>query len=94
MNILELDSYRLGDAVKFNDKLNPKLWGSNEHLHPQIREQLLHIAEDFAEFLGVSNFEIKDITISGSNAAYTYTDNSDIDLHLVVDLPKADASEV
>ena len=94
MNILELDSYRLGDAVKFNDKLNPKLWGSNEHLHPQIREQLLRIAEDFAEFLGVSNFEIKDITISGSNAAYTYTDNSDIDLHLVVDLPKADASEV
>jgi hypothetical protein len=94
MNILELDSYRLGDAVKFNDKLNPKLWGSDEHLHPQIREQLLRIAEDFAEFLGVSNFEIKDITVSGSNAAYTYTDNSDIDLHLVVDLPKADASEV
>jgi hypothetical protein len=94
MNILELDSYRLGDAVKFNDKLNPKLWGSNEHLHPQIREQLLRIAEDFAEFLGVSDFEIKDITISGSNAAYTYTANSDIDLHLVVDLPKADASEV
>jgi hypothetical protein len=51
MNILELDSYRLGDAVKFNDKLNPKLWGSDEHLHPQIREQLLRIAEDFAEFL-------------------------------------------
>jgi hypothetical protein len=94
MNILELDSYRLGDAVKFNDKLNPKLWGSDEHLHPQIREQLLRIAEDFAEFLGVSNFEIKDITISGSNAAYTYTANSDIDLHLVVDLPKADTSEV
>jgi hypothetical protein len=94
MNILELDSYRLGDAVKFNDQLNPKLWGSDEHLHPQIREQLLRIAEDFAEFLGVSNFEIKDITISGSNAAYTYTANSDIDLHLVVDLPKADASEV
>jgi hypothetical protein len=94
MNINELDSYRLGDAVKFNDKLNPKLWGSDEHLHSQIREQLLRIAEDFAEFLGVSNFEIKDITVSGSNAAYTYTDNSDIDLHLVVDLPRADASEV
>jgi hypothetical protein len=94
MNINELDSYRLGDAVKFNDKLNPKLWGSDEHLRPEIREQLLRIAEDFAEFLGVSNFEIKDITISGSNAAYTYTANSDIDLHLVADLPKADASEV
>ena len=67
MNINELDSYRLGDAVKFNDKLNPKLWGSNEHLHPQIREQLLRIAEDFAEFLGVSNFEIKDIIVGQEN---------------------------
>ena len=94
MNILELDSYNLGDAVKFNNRLNSKLWGPDEKLRPKVREQLLRIASDFQEFLGIDNFELKDITISGSNAAYTYTPHSDIDLHLVVDLPEADKSEV
>jgi hypothetical protein len=54
----------------------------------------MEIAQDFQEFLGVPDLDVKDITISGSNAAYNYTPNSDIDLHLVVDLPEADRSEV
>jgi len=93
MDLRELESYRLSDAVKFNDSLNPVLWGSDERLRPEVRDALLKIAEDFKEFLGI-NVEVKDITISGSNAAYTYTPHSDIDLHLVVDLPKADQSDV
>ena len=88
MNITELDSYNLDDAVKFNDRLNPRLWTNTEHLQPEVRERLLEIAADFKEFLGVTDLAIKDITISGSNAAYTYTPNSDIDLHLVVDMPE------
>jgi hypothetical protein len=87
MNILELDSYNLDDAVKFNDHLNPRLWDSTEHLRPEVKAQLLLIAEDFREFLGVTDLDLEDITISGSNAAYTYTPNSDIDLHLVVNMP-------
>jgi hypothetical protein len=94
MNILELDSYKLSDAVKFNQQLNPKLWGSDEHLKPQVREHLLKIAEDFREFLGIDDLQLKDITISGSNAAYNYTDHSDVDLHLVVDIPQADKNDV
>jgi len=94
MDIKELQDYRLTDAVRFHQNLNPKIWGSDEQLLPEVREKLLAIAEDFKEFLGISNLEVKDITISGSNAAYTYTDHSDIDLHLVADLPKADASDV
>ena len=93
MNIHELDSYDLGDAVKFNDKLNPRIWDDNERMQSKVREQLLRIADDFREFLGI-NVEVKDITVSGSNAAYTYTPHSDIDLHLVVDLPRADANAV
>jgi hypothetical protein len=93
MNINELDSYNLGDAVKFNDRLNPRIWDANEKMRPEVREQLLKIADDFREFLGI-DVEVKDITVSGSNAAYTYTPHSDIDLHLVVDLPEADRNEV
>jgi hypothetical protein len=88
MNIQELDAYNLADAVKFNDQLNPRLWDKNEHLKPEIKAQLLRIAEDFRESLGIKDLDLKDITISGSNAAYTYTPNSDIDLHLVVDQPE------
>ena len=87
MNITELNSFNLADAVKFHNKLNPKLWGSDEHLLPEVREKLLEIADYFQEFLGVDNLKVQDITISGSNAAYSYTRHSDIDLHLVVDMP-------
>ena len=45
MNILELDTYDLGDAVKFNDQLNPRLFDSSEHLRPEVRDQLMRIAE-------------------------------------------------
>ena len=88
MNIQELDAYNLDDAVKFNDRLNPRLWDKSEHLRDDVRAQLLLIAEDFRESLGVKDLDLKDITISGSNAAYTYTPNSDIDLHLVVAMPE------
>ena len=88
MNIEQLESYNLADAVKFNDHLNPRLFGKDEHLLPEVRRHLLGIADDFREFLGVNGYELRDITISGSNAAYTYTPHSDIDLHLVVDLPQ------
>jgi RNA polymerase sigma factor (sigma-70 family) len=93
MNIHELDSYNLGDAVKFNNKLNPRIWDADEKMRPEVREQLLRIADDFREFLGI-DVELKDITVSGSNAAFTYTPHSDIDLHLVVDLPEADRNQV
>lgn len=93
MNITELNSFKLTGAVTFNDELNPKLF-SGHRLKPEIRKHLLEIAADFKQFLGVTDLELKDITISGSNAAYTYTATSDIDLHLVVDLPQADQSTV
>ena len=41
MNIEQLESFNLADAVKFHDKLNPLIWDKTEHLHPEIREQLL-----------------------------------------------------
>ena len=93
MNILELDSFNLADAVKFNDELNPRIWDGTK-MRPEVREKLLEIAADFKEFLGLGDLDVKDITVSGSNAAYTYTPQSDIDLHLVVDIPRADEDEV
>jgi len=85
MNLKELHSFKMSDAVKFHDQLNPKLF-HGQHLDSVVRKKLLVIAEDFLNELGISDFKVKDITMSGSNAAYSYTPHSDIDLHLIVDM--------
>jgi hypothetical protein len=74
-------------AIIFHQRLNSKLWSKGK-LKPQIRHHLLEIAKHFVKFIDVKPLNLKDITISGSNAGYTYSRNSDIDLHLVVDIPK------
>ena len=52
------------------------------------------IASDFIEHLGLPDLAIQDITISGSNAAYSYTNLSDIDLHLLVDMNQFNEDDV
>lgn len=75
--------------ITYHPELNPKLWDNNK-LIPEVRLQLLKIARHFAEYLNVEKLDLKDITISGSNASYGYNDSSDLDLHLVavVDSPE------
>jgi hypothetical protein len=75
--------------ITHHNQLNPKLW-EGDRLIPEIRHKLLIIAKHFAEYLNVENLNLKDITISGSNASYGYSDSSDLDLHLiaVVDNPE------
>ena len=82
------DEYSLSNAVVFHNNLNPLLFERGLMKH-DIRDALLKIAKHFEEFIGVP-LDIKDITISGSNAAYSYTPNSDLDLHLVVEVPEGD----
>ncbi len=93
MDINELESFKMSDAVKFHKELNPKLWEDHK-LDPEVRDQLLLIAEDFVEYLGLSNLKVKDVTISGSNAAYSYTPHSDLDLHVLVDFNELPNNEV
>lgn len=93
MNLKELEDFKLSSAFQFHDELNPALF-RDEHMIPMVRQRLLEIADDFMEHLGVSNIDVKDITLSGSNASYTYTPHSDIDLHILVDMAKLDNDEI
>lgn len=81
-------------AIHFNKTLNPHLFEENGMMKPLVRTHLLDIAEDFKKFLGIEHLDVEDITMSGSNAAFTYTPMSDIDLHLIVDIPEIDESEL
>lgn len=93
MKIKTLESFNLSDSIKFHDQLNPKLFVNNKP-RPEVKKQLLIIAKDFISELGIKDIDIEDLTISGSNAAYTYTKHSDLDLHILVDYTKLPDNEV
>jgi hypothetical protein len=93
MNIKTLESFRLSDAISFHDELNPKLW-NGMHLRPEVKKQLKIIADDFMDELGISGLDVVDVTVSGSNAAYSYTPHSDLDLHILVDMSDMPNDEV
>lgn len=80
MRLRELDSK--SNIVVVNKRLNPKIW-ENDDLKPEVKQSLVKIAQAFEKFLGV-DLDVIDYTITGSNANYTWTAFSDLDLHLII----------
>lgn len=74
--------FERADIVTVNKKLNPKIW-ENDQLKPEVVSKLKDIARAFEEFVGV-DLDVIDYTITGSNANYTWTEYSDLDLHLII----------
>lgn len=79
--------------IDYHDTLNPLLWEGSD-LKLEVRYKLLDIARNFIGFIGVHPLNLKDITISGSNASFGYNVHSDIDLHLIVENPGSDRLEL
>lgn len=71
-----------------HNKLSKKIW-NNKEMIPEFREALLRIANAFIDYLGI-NIDVVDITMTGSYANYNYTEFSDIDLHILVDMSSID----
>ena len=85
--------FEQADIVTVNRRLNPKLWNKDQ-LKPEIKQQLIKIADVFKEFIGIP-LEVVDYTLTGSNANYTWTSYSDLDLHIIVKgLPSAEQREL
>jgi len=80
MRLREL--HERSDIITVNRRLNPKIW-DGEELDPAVAQKLKEIALAFEEFIGV-DLDVVDYTITGSNANYTWTEHSDLDLHLIV----------
>lgn len=70
------------DIVTVNRRLNPKIW-NGDTLDIEVAAKLEDIAQAFEEFIGV-DLDVVDYTITGSNANYTWTEYSDLDLHLII----------
>lgn len=82
--IINPDEVDVG-SLKFNDDLNPVLWDENSVIKDNVRNQLLKIAIEFIKSCKLESYKYNDIILVGSMANYTYTPQSDIDLHIVVD---------
>jgi len=65
------------------DKLNPIFFDNENKIKEVIKEKLLIIAKKAFEDLEIKT-EIKDITFTGSLANYTYNEDSDVDLHIIL----------
>ncbi len=74
--------------LEYHDTLNPKLWDEDEDLDIEVKNALAKIANKFAEYIDISQMKIVDYIITGSNCAYNYTPQSDIDLHILIDASK------
>ena len=77
----------INTKLGYHNKLNPALWYDDE-LVPDVKEALGKIANKFSEFIDIKQIKIVDYIITGSNCAFNYTDESDIDIHVVVDSSK------
>lgn len=71
-------------TLRSHDELNPNLW-KKEKLDPEVWRALNRIGKEWQSFANIPDSAIRDVIICGGNANYNYTDQSDIDLHLVVD---------
>lgn len=71
-----------------NETLNSKLFNlEDQQMKPEVRIHLLDIAQEFLEQVPEDlDFDILDIRLVGSNAAYNYNPTSDLDIHIVVNL--------
>ena len=75
----------LNEAYELHDTLNPKLFNLEvSKLKPEVLEKLLQISEEFLKSIDPLTLSIADIRLVGSNASFNYNEQSDIDLHIIV----------
>lgn len=78
------------DSFSVKETLNPKVWENpsdpeNAKMKPKVRKALLKISEEFIDYLG-DNIFVDDIVLTGSLSNFNWSEYSDFDLHIHVDL--------
>lgn len=88
------EDFQVDEAFEKHDELNPKIW-DGEELKPEIKEKVQAVVDDFIEGLSKNEIEmqISDIILIGSNCSYNYTDDSDLDIHVIYDKDSLESPE-
>lgn len=77
-------------SVEVHKELNPRIWNADNTLREDVSQTLNEVVDEFAETVDLP-LTILDAHIVGSNASYNYTEDSDLDLHLIVNFSSLDA---
>lgn len=85
------ESLLVDEDVEKHDELNPKLFNGSK-LKPEIRTKAIEVANELIKTLEEAEipFKLMDIVLTGSNASYNYTKDSDADIHLIADMTGID----
>jgi len=74
-------------SFELQDDFNRKVWTEeDDKINPDARDNMLQIAQDFWDSLELEEVEILDITLTGSLSNYNWSQYSDADLHIIIDL--------
>lgn len=77
----------MNESFELHNTLNKKIWDSNNELYPDVKEALKRIVSEYIESSEIiSESDVIDAELVGSNASFNYTKDSDLDLHLVVNM--------
>ena len=83
----QINTEKIEEDITINNKLNPKLWTDDNKLLPEVEQKINEIANHFVSSLREDGIEINpvDVYLVGSNVNYNYTDESDLDIHIIAD---------
>jgi len=82
------------NSFYLQETFNPDLWDNADNpkivsLKPEIKERLLKVANLFIEYLDTDLF-IQDIIFVGSLVGYNWSEFSDFDIHVLIDLNESE----
>jgi len=75
----------LTSTLQYHQDLNPTIWDGFE-LKDDVRNKLIEIGRTWVTWANIPVEAVKDMILVGGNANYNYTPQSDIDLHILVDV--------
>jgi len=84
-------------SLQYHNTLNPVVFdlgtdNAEPSMIPEIRAALLKIARAWQEYCDIPSYAVKDIIFTGGNANFNYTEQSDMDVHIVIE-PKLMSSD-
>jgi|10_taG_2_1085330.scaffolds.fasta_scaffold03979_5 hypothetical protein len=87
-----MKSTKILQSFTIQDELNPEIWDYKDSsitgepkMYSDVREKLLEAIDNFINFVGV-DLEVEDVIMTGSLSNYNWSEFSDVDLHVLVDM--------